>query len=195
MDRKHSWQGRGTKSTESRTGKLVMRGEEMVNSFLCDIWDGKMGGCCKSWKCFDLLSFFTGVYIIQGSWGKSWARTWDYQPDDTIFLRPSPVSRVTTGSVDESGGPVQLLRPDESWLVGGMVERLHSSTRAPSGRACLSSQPTFLQHSTDSYSSDPHGELKHQVQGDLSKLWKCSLFMLLCTPPPPTSRTELEMWH
>lgn len=75
------------------------------------------------------MSFLASIYIIQGSWSKSCARTWDYQSDDTIFLRPSPVSRVTTGSVDESGGPVQLLRPDESWLVGGMVERLHSSTR------------------------------------------------------------------
>lgn len=102
-----------------------------------------MGEGCKSWNCFDLLSFLTSIYIIQGSWGKSWARTWDYQSDDTIFLRPSPVSRVTTGSVDESGGPVQLLCPDESWFVGGMVERLHSSTRLQQARPAFPHSPHF----------------------------------------------------
>lgn len=80
-------------------------------------------------KMFWSWSSLTSIYITQGSWGKSCACTWDYPSDDTIFLRPSPVSRVTTGSVDESGGPVQLLCPDESWLVGGMVERLHSSSQ------------------------------------------------------------------
>lgn len=35
----------------------------------------------------------------------------------------------------------------------------------------------------DSYSPDPHGEPQHPVQAGLSKLWKCSLFMLLCGRP------------
>lgn len=57
-------------------------------------------------------------------------RTLVHQTDDTIFLRhplphPPPYFGVTTGSVDEIGGPVQLLCSDESWFVGGMVERLH----------------------------------------------------------------------
>lgn len=91
-----------------------------------------------------MLSFLNSIYIIQGSWGKSCACTWDYQSDDNIFLRPSPVSRVTTGSVDESGGPVQLLRPDELWLVGGMEERLHSSTQLHQARPAFPHSPHFF---------------------------------------------------
>lgn len=90
---------------------------------------------------FDLLSSLTKEYIIQDSWGKSC--TWDYQADDTIFLRPSSVSRVTTGSVDESGGLVQLLPADESWLVGGMLERLHSSSQLHQAEPAFLHSPHF----------------------------------------------------
>lgn len=53
-------------------------------------------------------------------------------------------------------------------------------------------QPRLLQ-------SRPHGKLQHQVQGGLSKLWKCSLFMYFARPPmlletDLTWNTALKVW-
>lgn len=103
--------------------------------------------------------------------------------DDAIFLKACPVSRVTTRSVDESGGSLQLLQHDESRLVGGMVQRTQSSNGFFMGPGLPFLIARISPSQAASYSPDPHGELRRQVQGDLSKPCKCSLFTLLCAHP------------
>lgn len=138
------------------------------------------------------MSFPTSIYIIQGSWGKSYACTWDYQSDDTIFLRPSPVSRVTTGSADESGGPVQLLRPDESWLVGGMVERLHSSTQLHQAGPAFPHSPHF---SNTTRLLQPRPTWLAPAPGSrrpFKALEVLSVYATLCPPPPTRNWFDLK---
>lgn len=147
----------------------------MAISSLRDIWVCIMGVLQKLKMFWSFV--LTSIYIIQGSRCKSCARTWDYQSDDTIFLRPSPVSRVTTGSVDESGGPVQLLRPDESWLVGGVVERLHSSTRLHQAGPAFPHSPHFSNTAptptTQTHMASSNARFKEAFQSFGSALCLC----------------------
>lgn len=140
--------------------------------------------CCHSSNYSDLFSFFTITYLIHSSWGKSFAFTRDYRCDDTIFLRPSSVSRVTNGSVDESGEPLCSCSVHmnhglwEGWWRGCTLSRsfirwglpfltVHSSATQP-----------------HSYSPDPHGQLQHQVQGGPFKaLEELSVYATLCPLP------------
>lgn len=88
---------------------------------------------------------------------------------------------------------MQLLRPDESWLVGGMVERRYSSTRLhqagpafPHSAHCSNIAPT---PTAQTHMASSNARFKETFQSFGHALCLCYFV------PPPPKRILLEMWH
>lgn len=170
------------KARKSKNGETSNEQKGNIELLLSDIYTiacYKKGDFCKCFQCFHLLSFL--AYTFEDSWGKSCVRTRDYQSEDTIFLRPSPASKGYNwvSGWDWWACAAALSR----WIMvcgrdTGKTALVH---KVSWGWACLSSQSTFLHHSLDCYSTDPHS-LKSRFKGNVQSFGS-ELFMLLCDSP------------